>query len=318
MYIDSKKFDYTKFSYPDADRLVKRDKKFMEDAYREWLNESVVNIVERQWEINDIGAIEQVGDFVKLLKEAEFTYAIGAFTSTISLIGVCAEDLCRFFAVSAGHNLDSQSQYNRVNTLLSFGAITQDIADRFHTIRGLRNDCLHFNEGFKQKDVESLQADALNALNLIKSIYSEIMGVIDYKTVDPSKFSEIVNAIASEAAGSEVGTLGVDEAVTRTRNLFASAFGIDLSMNNSGGPVYKTSIYTVEEIDGGTEPLEITFKDMTVGQYVIVDITMEELKKIQNLGINEGDIVAASLMSTPNNLEMTGTWRLWSEVKKLG
>lgn len=318
MYIDSKKFDYTKFLYPDADRLVNRDKKFMEDAYREWLNESVINIVERQWEINDIGAIEQVGDFVKLLKEAEFTYAIGAFTSTISLIGVCAEDLCRFFAVSAGHNLDSQSQFNRVNTLHSFGAITQDIADKFHTIRGLRNDCLHFNEGFKQKDVESLQTDALNALNLIKSIYAEIMGVIDYKNVDPSKFSEIVNAIASEAAGSKVGTLGVDEAVTRTRNLFASAFGIDLSMNNSGGLVYKTSIYTVEEIDGGTEPLEITFKDMTAGQYVIVDITMEELKKIQSLGINEGDIVAASLMSVPNNLEMTGTWRIWSEVKKLG
>jgi len=108
MYIDSKKFDYKKISYPDADRLIERDKKVAQNAYREWLNSSVEDIVERQWEINDVGAIEQVGDFIKLLKEAEFTYAIGAFTSSIALIGICAEDLCRFFSVSAGYNLDLQ------------------------------------------------------------------------------------------------------------------------------------------------------------------------------------------------------------------
>ena len=318
MYIDSKKFDYKKISYPDADRLVARDKQVAQDAYREWLNNSVENIVDRQWEIDDVGAIEQVGDFVKLLKEAEFTYAIGAFTSAIALVGVCAEDLCRFFAASAGHNLDSQNQFNRVNTLLNFGAITQDIADKFHVIRGLRNDCLHYNQGFKQKDSNSLRADALNALNSIKTIYAEIMGVIDYQTVDSSIFSKIVYAIASEAASSEVGTLGIDEAVSRTRNLFASAFGIDLSMNNSGDPVYKTSIYEIADIDVESEPLELTLKDMVVGFCAIVDITTEELRKIQSSDIKEGDIVAASLMSVPNNLEVTGTWRLWSEVKKLG
>lgn len=318
MYIDNKKFDYKKFSYPDADRLIERDKNVAQDAYRDWLNGSVKDIVERQWEIDDVGAIEQVGDFVKLLKEAEFTYSIGAFTSSIALVGVCAEDLCRFFAASAGHNLDSQSQFNRVNTLLRIGAITQDIADKFDVIRGLRNDCLHYNQGFKQKDSNSLRADALNALNSIKAIYAEIMGVIDYKALDSSKFSEIVNIISGQSASSEFGTLGVDEAVSRTRNLFASAFGIDLSMNNSGSPVYKTAIYKVEEIDAEIQPMEITLKDMAMGLHAIVDITLEELKKIQNSGIKEGDIVAASLMSIPNKLEVTGSWRLWSEVKKLG
>jgi hypothetical protein len=124
MYIDNKKFDYRKFSYPGADRLI------AQDAYREWLNNSVEDIVERQWEIDDVGAIEQVGDFIKLLKEAEFTYAVGAFTSSIALVGICAEDLCRFFSLSAGHNLDSQNQFNRVNILLSLGAISQEIADK--------------------------------------------------------------------------------------------------------------------------------------------------------------------------------------------
>ena len=71
MYIDSRKFDYGKFSYPDADRLVERDKQVMRDAYRKWMDSNVEEIVERQWEIDDIGAVERVGDFIKLLKEAE-------------------------------------------------------------------------------------------------------------------------------------------------------------------------------------------------------------------------------------------------------
>ncbi len=318
MYIDSKKFDYKKFSYPDADRLIERDKKVAQDAYCEWFNNSVADIVERQWEIDDVGAIEQVGDFIKLLKEAEFTYAIGAFTSSIALVGICAEDLCRFFSISAGHNLDSQTQFDRVNTLLSLGTISQEIADKFYIIRGLRNDRLHYNQGFKQKDTNSLKTDALNALSLVKGIYAEILGVIDYQTVDPSKLSQMINTIAGEATSREVGALGIDEAVSRTRNLFARAFGIDLSMNNLGSPVYKTSIYKVEEIDAESNPIELTLRDIIVGFYVIVDLTADELKQIESSNIREGDIVAASMISIPNNLELTGTWRLWSGVKKLG
>lgn len=78
MYIDSKKFDYSKLSYPDSDRLVERDKQFVKDAYLKWVQSPVDEIVDRQWEVDDIGVVEQSGDFVKLLKEAEFTYSLGA------------------------------------------------------------------------------------------------------------------------------------------------------------------------------------------------------------------------------------------------
>lgn len=74
MYVDAKKFDYSRFSYPDADRLIERDKQAARIAYKKWIEEGVSAIVERQWEIDDIGAVEQTGDFIKLLKEAEFTY----------------------------------------------------------------------------------------------------------------------------------------------------------------------------------------------------------------------------------------------------
>lgn len=318
MYIDSKKFDYSKFSYPDSDRLVERDKSVLKDTYIKWIEDAVSEIVERQWEVDDVGVVEQSGDFVKLLKEAEFTYSLGAYTSTISLVGVCAEDLCRFFASFAGHNLDSLTQFQRVNQLVSLGAITQDIADKFHIIRGLRNDCLHYNQGFKQKDDATLKVDALTALNSIKNIYGEILGVVDYTTVDSTKLIEIINKIAEEAAGSGVGKLGVDEAMVRTRNVFASAFGVDLSMNNAGRSVYKTSIYSVEDIDANGEPFELSLKDLSCGLVVIMDITNDELKKLREVEVCEGSIIAASLMSIPNNLEVTGVWRLWGNVRKLG
>tara|TARA_A100000171_G_C2135587_1_gene149926 strand:- start:1720 stop:2604 length:885 start_codon:yes stop_codon:yes gene_type:complete len=265
MYIDSKKFDYSKFSYPNSDRLVERDKQFVKNAYLKWVKSSVDEIVDRQWEIDDIGVVEQSGDFVKLVKEAEFTYSLGAYTSTISLVGVCAEDLCRFFASSVGYNLDPLTQFKRVNQLVSLSVITQEIADKFHIIRDLRNDCLHYNQGFKQKDTAALKADALTALNSIKHIYGGLLGVVDYATVDSSKFLDIFGKIAEEAASLSPGKLGVDEATVRMRNFFASALGVDLSMNNAGRPVIKTSIYQVEDIDTDSEPFEILLKDLSCG-----------------------------------------------------
>ena len=317
MYIDSKKFDYSKFSYPDAAGLVERDKLFVKDAYKKWMASSVDEIVDRQWEVDDVGVVEQSGSFAKLLKEAEFTYALGAYTSTVSLVGVCAEDLCRFFANFAGHDLDSLSQHNRVNKLFSLSAITRDVADKFHAIRKLRNDCLHYNEGFKQKDSNALKVDALTALNALKYVYGKILGVVDYSTVESSKFLEIFSKIAEEAASAEPGQLGVEEATVRMRNIFASAFGVDLSMNNSGRAVYKTSIYKVEEVDADSEPAELSLRDMTNGMIVIVDLEAGDQREVEMADIAEGSVVAASLTSIPNNLDMTASWRLVGDVRKL-
>jgi len=317
MYIDARKFDYGKFSYPDAARLIERDKEVAREAYRNWMDANVADIVERQWTVVDIGAVERVGDFIKLLKEAEFTYALGAYTSAIALVGVCAEDLCRFFASSAGHNIDGESQFNRVERLRRIGAITDSTAARFDVIRRLRNDCLHFNAGFKQKDGTALQADALAALNAIKGVYAEIVGVVDYKTIDSSKFHTMVDAIVNEAAGSGLGGLGVDSAVSRTRNLMASVFGFDMSMN-SAKPVYNTSMFTVMDIDGDSDPPELALRDMVVGVPIIVDLTLSEVQAIRSADIGRGDVIAATLMSIPNEQELTACWRLWSPLRKLG
>jgi len=317
VYIDAKKFDYSKFSYSYAERLVERDKDVARESYRKWINEAVDGIVDRQWEVIDVGAIEQVGDFVKLLKEAEFTYSLGAYTSAIALVGVCSEDICRFFATSAGHNLDGQNQHSRVNTLLRLGVISQNTSDKFHIIRQLRNDCLHYNAGFKQKDSSALKIDALTALNSLKEIYANLAGVVDYNTVDPSRVLTMIDVITREAGSNQPGALGVNEAVARMRNVFGGVFGFDLSMNHRN-PIYKTSLYRVEEIDTDMKPSEMTLRDMTNGLVVIVDISDAEIAAIEKERILEGDVVAATVMSVPDDLEITGTWRLWSTIRKMG
>lgn len=317
MYIDCRKFDYGELSHPDSDRLVQRDKEFAKEAYSKWIKTALDEIIERQWEVEDVGVVEQSGAFVKLLKEAEFTYSIGTFTSTISLIGVCAEDLCRFFCDFSGHpELIAGDQFSRINRLTSIGAISQSIADKFHEIRQLRNDCLHYNEGFKQKNESELQADALNALNLIKKIYGSILGVIDYSTVDVSKFTEIISRVAEEAHSLGPGNLGFDEVVMKTRNIFAKAFGIDISMNGDGKPEIRTSIFTVREIDD-EQPMELTLEDLVSKMFVVVDLNQEDLENINNQNLQIESRVALSLMSVPNSLGITASWKIIGEINKI-
>ena len=184
-------------------------------------------------------------------------------------------------------------------------------------------NCLFFYSGcltnpghLKQKDSAALKADALNALNALKYVYANIAGVVDYATVDSSRISDMIGVIINEAASKNPGALGVDDAVTGIRNLFGSVFGIDLSINDCN-PLYRTSIYKVQEVDTENNPPDITLIDMTSGFPVIVDITETEIAAIQAENIMEGDVVATTLMSVPNKLELTGTWRLWSKIRKM-
>lgn len=52
--------------------------------------------------------------------------------------------------------------------------ISSDLADDFDFIRKIRNDCLHFNEGFKAKDNQKLKSDALLCVNKLKSVYKAL------------------------------------------------------------------------------------------------------------------------------------------------
>jgi hypothetical protein len=86
---------------------------------------------------------------------------------------------------------------------------------------------------------------------------------------------------------------------------------------NSAQPVYSTSMFEVLDLDPDDEPPELSLRELGSGMIVIVDLTAHEADSMQAQGIGNGNIVSATLMSIPNELQTTGLWRLWSPVKKL-
>lgn len=319
MYIDTRKQNYDHISEDEKNKCISRDKNFAKEMYAKWFQSNAKNIVDRLWEIIDIGAIEKTGEFVKLLKEAEFTYSLGAFQSSIALVGVSAEDLCRFFATESKNNLDNLSQHDRINRLISLGLITSNAGDDFHAIRRLRNDCLHFNTGFKSKSKLDLQADALVAINKLKSLYASLVGVIDYNKIDAATLSNIADAIAKEAAtGESDNIINIEDATIRLRNLFSNVFGIDISVNHGNQIVTADSLYRIDEIDLEIAPPEVSLTDLRCGLPFIVDLTDKDISHFGEVGLREGDTIFAAIYSITNGLGMAETWKFLSKPEQFG
>ncbi len=318
MYIDARKFKYPSPLSNEDQKAIDRDKKFAQEAYSKWFTSNISNIVDRLWEIDDIGVVEKVGEFVKLLKEAEFTYSVGAYKSTIALIGVSAEDLCRFFATASSHNLDSLLPGARIDKLYKLGLFDTKVKNDFHEIRKLRNECLHFNAGFKSKSDQDLKSDALIALNKLKSIYARIIGVTSYDSLDSTKLITILDGVLGEAlAGNHDGVANLNDAMIRARNIIAQATGIDISINLGNNPVIAWSKYRVDDIDFDAHPPEITLEDVRTGMAVIIDLTDKDVSKFKDAGLHEGDEFSAPLVSVTNGLGLSVEWRFLAAPIKL-
>jgi len=319
MYVDARKHDYTHLSASEAEKAIARDKKYAKDAYIKWFESNVEQVVDRLWEIDDVGIVEKIGEFIKLLKESEFTYSLGAYQSAIALIGVSAEDLCRFFANETGNNLDKLSQNDRIDSLHKKGLLDKQTSDQFHEIRKLRNDCLHFNDGFKKKSEASLRSDAQKAINLLKAVYARIIGATSYNSIDANKLIDIMDAVAHEgASGNSDNVVNSEDAIIRFRNIFSKVTGVDLSINLGAEKVLRFSVYQVDEIDLRMEPPEITLIDIANGLPFIVDLAKLDIDHIQQIGISEGDKIMAAVSSETNGLGMTAAWRFVSNPVAIG
>ena len=316
MYIDYRKFNYSKYGLDKGKtKREKRDKTYFKKNFINWVKENIEDVANRQWEIDDIGFIERSGEFIKLIKEAEFCYSIACYTSAIALSGVASEDLSRFYSSLCGKNYDNLEQYNRTNNLLQDGLISQNIHDLLHEIRGIRNDCLHFNEGFKQKDKSELKNDALKAINNLKLIYKELIGQSEDREFNFENLNKIISNLASEASGDSGEVLNVGDVISRIRNIFSDFTGIDLSIETNHKKIIKESLYKILEIDMHIEPPEITLQDESAGTSVIVDLTSDNIEKIKQQQIQRGDIVIASIVSELNEIGMSTSWNCRSIEK---
>lgn len=313
MYIDARKFKYPEPLSQDDLAKQGRDKREAAESYKTWITNEADAIVARLWEIDDIGVVEQVGAFVRLLKEAEFTYSLGIYRSAIALIGITAEDLCRFFADLSGHNLDQATQNERINRLESMGLLSTTDAALFHRIRRIRNDCLHFKASFKAKSEDDLKAEALSTINDAKAIYANLIGVTAYNAVNGAKLAEITGRIAEEVTKTAPeGAKDLNEAVMRTRNVFAEVTGIDLSIDLGGQTIVTWSLFRIEDIDLDHQMPEIDLTDLRSGMVVIVDLDDEMAASIESASLQTGDMVFAALTSITNNLGISAEWRFVS------
>jgi hypothetical protein len=310
-YFDCTRFDYKNVAGEDITALVERDKSAYKYSFTTWINNEIEQITERKWQIDNIGVVEDTGDFIRLIKEAELTYALGAFYSTIALTGIASEDLCKYFAKRTSHiDLQNATQHVRLQKLKERGELSEETHKAFDAIRIIRNDCLHFNDDFKTRDQNTLGAEALNCINSLKAIYKNLFS----SSNSQYKPGEIITKIIEDFAHQQVyktsfgDTLNQEEFTMKLRYFMAEELQIDIAISNPGDKVTQTDLFRIEEIDFEVTPKEITLHHIPLGTYTTIDLTDEDIKKIQELDLSEDDTIFASIYSILNHQGISATW----------
>lgn len=185
MYIDFHKYNYELVDDSDEDLYLERDKKAYQVILQKWLDQHIVEITDRKWEIEEIQYLPEVSDFIKLIKESETLYELGFYTSCIALVGVSAEDFSKYLSIKAGLNDHVDlTQCNRLIKQLDEGIIDRTAYDLLNDIRRVRNDCLHYNQDFKRKNDNQLKSDAIKSLNNLKSTLKVLLGLPNETNAD--------------------------------------------------------------------------------------------------------------------------------------
>ncbi|MBD1920516.1 DUF4145 domain-containing protein [Microcoleus sp. FACHB-831] len=312
MYIDFNKYNYSLIDGSQRKVYIERDKAAYRDIIKEWFDNNLDEIIERKWLIEDILYLASVSDFIKLLKEAENLFEFGFYTGCIALTGISAEDFTKFLATNLGREkLVTESQYRRINTLKNEGLITETIHGSLDVIRKIRNDCLHYNQDFKQKDNNELKSDAIQVLNEFKKIVSDLIGELPptpEMTFD--RFLKVVDEATKQSVSENYESVKNSEDVNlKLRNASSILLGMPTAFHPNTKIVVFSGFYTVLEVDLDIEPPEITLEDVSNSLQVNVDLEEEDKRLLEKEGIKEGDIVQARIRSEVSKLGQTATWK---------
>jgi hypothetical protein len=312
MYIDFNKYDYSLIDESQRSAYIERDKTANKDILREWLDDNIDEIVERKWLVEDILYLSSVSDFIRLLKEAENLFEFGFYTGCIALTGISAEDFTKFLAVKLGREeLVTQAQHKRINTLKNKDLITETTHKSLDVIRKIRNDCLHYNENFKQKDNNELKSDAMQGLNEFKKIVRNLIG--EFPSTPDAGFDHFLK-VMDEAAKQSVSenyesVKNFADMNMKLRNASSILLGMPTAFHPNTKIVVFSGLYTVLEVDLDIEPPEITLEDASNGLPVIVDLEDDDRQFLKKEGIKEGDIVQARIRAVVSKLGQTEAWK---------
>ena len=299
MYIDYLKNDYSNKKEQEREEYIARDKKHLAGLIQERITNDIEHIVDRWYELDDIGYIPENEKFLYLLKEAEQLYGFAYYTGTVSIIGIAAEEYCRYL-IRKYNITDVDKQYDRINKLADNGKLTAEMKTTFHRIRSIRNDCMHYDDNFKNLDETQLKAYALEMVQLYKSCLLISVGHLD-KSCDK---------VLEEMLASQEMTF--KEFIYRNRNIQRQVTGLDMQIDPKIKNLVFTSQYYIAEIDVATDVFkEMTLLDMDRGAMpLVVDLTLPQAEMIKKLKLERGHIIIATVMSNVTTLGQTEEWLL--------
>ncbi len=300
-YIDLMKADYSGQPEDIKKESIIRDKKNLAMIIQEKIAKDIDNIVDRWYELEEIGIVNINEKFLDLLKEAEQLYSFGYYTGTVAVSGIAAEEYTKYlYQLNIGGN-DSLTQERRINLLAANQKIDDDLKNNLHEIRKIRNECMHYNQSFKTLPVTDLKGKAKEIIDKYKKVLSPI--------VDNTDVDEKVLVMASISAKDSY----YDSARTftmRYRNLLLKQ-GINLQMPPNVKNEVRQSIYHVSEIDISTDCFkEMTLVDVLDGGIVVVDLTLPQADSLSEREIKEGNLIAATVMSSVDGAGITSEWTL--------
>ncbi len=305
MYINFHKFNYDTVPTGERKNYEDRDKEAYKKVLSDCFNQNLDSFVERKWEIKEIHYLKQISDFIKPVREAESLYELGFYTSCIALVGVAAEDFSKYLSLINSIPIpNNESQFTRVGNQLSAGIIDQTTHDLFQEIRRIRNDCLHYNQNFKQKSTNDLKADAIKSLNNLKEILKSNKGTI----LRPEDFTELLEELFANE-----NTRNFEEIIWKQKNMFSHLFHFSTTQDPSVKTFEKANIYLVSDIDED----EITLRE-NVGIKLVVYVDLDDTgrKLIEKHGIKNGDYIFAVVSSEVAYDGQTREWFL-KEAQKL-
>lgn len=308
MYVDFHKYNYDLVPVEQRAEYLRRDQESYKTALRKWFESNIESVVERKWAINDIHYLKEISDFIKLIREGEQLYELGFFTGCIALIGVASEDFMKYLAIKLGKpQYERLTQFDRVKKLKDDGLISASTHVLIDKIRIVRNDCLHYNQDFKQKTASELKTDALAALNNLKEVIKALIG--DTFVLNGPELISILSSI-----GADADTRNTDELTIKVKNAVSHLLKLPIAFSPNTKLQVKTSTFTIVSIDFKSD--EFSLKDISNGMFVIVEYPEQQRDYYKNKNLENGDSVIATLISVLDPNGLTAEWNILDLNKK--
>lgn len=304
MYIDFHKYNYSLVENAKKPGFITRDQAAYKEVLKKWFETNIDTFVQRKWEIDEILYLSEISDFIKLLREGEQLYEFGFFTSCIALIGMSAEDFTKYLAIKLGKpTYESLTQFIRLRSLRNDGLITDPIFNSLDNIRLIRNDCLHFDQAFKQKTEDELKQDALTVLNDLKNTLRSILGI----SANPIE-KVIIDVIEDIAIGEDVRNL--DEVASKLKNAVSHLLEFPIAFPPEEKFRVQYGYFRIDEID--FEGNETTFIDLRSELPVILELPERHKELFERLKLTEGMIVFGVIFSIIDTNGLTAEWNIMS------